>query len=291
MIIGVAAVTTLALLAWALNPKRRLAHLGWLLLMGGLFALARRNVWPLTLTGLMVLAANARSLDPEFLWQKVSRHLRRPSRGEDEGAGMAFPSLIRWLLRTAVLVGLFLICLGLVFDVRPWEPLIPTRLERGVARFIREHELTGRVFNDYENSSYLQWALAGQPELYIDLINAYPDRVMIDYLDILHLSPRGSELLDEQQIEVVVLTTNRASRVSLTPLADYLDASDRWARVFVGKDGVIWVRRTPAYAHLWKPVIDTVSNVSFDTLERWGEDANQWSPAVGPEDVGGRKKP
>jgi hypothetical protein len=282
----IAAVAILALAAWAMNANRRLAQLGWILLMGGLFAFARRNAWPFTLTCLMVLAANARSLDPEFLWRKMSRSLRRSSGGESE----ALLSLFRWLIRTAVLAWLVLQCLDKVLTVQPWQPLTSTRLERGVAGFIRENELSGRVFNDYENSSYLQWALAGKPPLYIDLLNAYPDEVMVDYLNIVHLSDRGCELIDERQIEVVVLTTTRASALSLAPLADYLDADKKWSRVFVGKDGIVWVRRTPVYAHLWEPVIDTISKVSFATLERWGDDANVSSPAIGPEDVGGRKK-
>ena len=45
-------------------------------------------------------------------------------------------------------------------------------------------------------------------------------------------------MLDEQQIEVIILTTNRDAAQSLAALAARLDASPRWARVYVGRDGV-----------------------------------------------------
>src|SRR5262249_7652959 len=157
-----------------------------------------------------------------------------------------------WPIRIAVLAWVVLEGLPGVILFRPWRPLTPTRLEQGVVRFLREHQLPGRVFNDYENSSYLQWRLAGQPPLYIDLSNAYPDDLMRDYQDVARVKQRGRALLDEQHIGIVVLTTNRPG-FSLAPLANYLDADARWVRVYVGGDGVIWVRRTPEYKFVWGP--------------------------------------
>jgi hypothetical protein len=276
MITAVAVLAPLALLAWALNPGRRLAHLGWLLLLGGSFVAARRNIWPFLLTCLMILAANARSIDPQHLWERLSRW---------SGKETSPPPLVRWPLRIGFLAWVALECLTVAMGLaeRRGQSLTPVRLEQGIVQFIHEHELTGRVFNDYENSSYLQWRLAGCPDLYIDLLNAYPAEVMADYHAIRGVTARGRQLLDEQQIEIVVLTTNRGPAPSLAPLADYLDANQRWARVYAGKDGALWVRRTPPYERVWGRLNRSVNKVAFATLERYGHEHLEYVAGFAPQ--------
>jgi hypothetical protein len=155
---------------------------------------------------------------------------------------------------------------------------------RSDAKAIRK--IPGPPGKSKRNSSYLQWSLAGRPALYLDLLNAYPAGVMRDYQAIAFLTERGRLLLDEQEIGLVVLTTNRGGAPSLAALADYLDAEPRWARVHVSKDGVIWVRRTQQYQHVWGPLGDLVSQVPFATLERWGAENLEFSPATGAESFG-----
>jgi hypothetical protein len=272
-----AVLVLLAAGAWLVNPQRRWAHLGWMLLTGALFVQARRNIWPFSLTCLMVSAANAQALN---LWA-----IRRRKGGGND----ADPLLVvmRWSFRLALLAWIALDCTPRILAWRAWQPLQPMRLEQGVVRFFQQHEPQGRVFNDYENSSYLQWRLAGQPSLYIDLLNAYPDGVMRDYQDLVRATERGRHLLDEQQIEWVVLTTNRgvSSGDSLAVLANYLDATPQWVRVYVGRDGVIWVRRTPQHEQVWGPRHRSVSPVKFATLERWGNEQLDRVPAIA-EDFG-----
>jgi hypothetical protein len=104
----------------------------------------------------------------------------------------------------------------------------------------------GPLFNDYEYSSYLQWALNGQPPLFIDLLNAYPDSLMHDYEEIRDGTPRGVELLDRYRIQTVYLRPHgEASR--LAGLSLFLDAN--WKRIYWWQDGAIWVRP----AHGFKP--------------------------------------
>jgi hypothetical protein len=255
----------LALGAWIMNPNRRWAYLAWLLLLGGLFVLARRNVWPFFLTCLMVLAANAQGLDAQSLWQKLSRFSRRHSREQPQ----AMPALLGRPARGALLGWLVLECLLAGLTLPPSRALLPTWLDRGVVHFIQEHRLEGRMFNDYYNSSYLQWRLAGRPALYIDSLNAYPDQVAQDYDAVVSLTERGRRLLRDQQIEVVVLTIEPASIPVLAPLADALDADSRWVRVYANADGVIWVRSTPEYEPIWGPACGPVNHAPFALLNRW----------------------
>jgi hypothetical protein len=278
VLLAAVGVPALALAAWALNPERRWAQLGWLVMFAAMFALARRNVWPLTLAGLVVLAVNARSLDPEALWARAARLVRRRSGGVPPP-----PVVLRWTLRVVVLIFVVLHAWPAYMMLRPWRNYAPNRLDGGIVRFVADHRLEGRVFNDYENSSYLQWRFAGCPALYIDLLNAYPDGVMADYRAIATLTDRGRELLDEQGIEVVILTTNRRGAVSLARLANHLDAHPGWARVYAGADGCVWVRRTPAFERVWRPRAGAVRTVEFATLERWGDEAMTFAPATNPD--------
>jgi hypothetical protein len=251
------------------------------LVMAVLFVQARRNVWPFTATCLMVLAVNARSLDPEALWRKLSR--RGPT-----AAGGPLPPFLRWPARLGVLTWVVLECvfIGAVLLLQSGRPQGPTRLSRGVVRFAQEQSPSGRIFNDYENAAYLQWRFMGEPALYVDKLNAYPDAVLTDYWDIVAATERGRALLDEQRIGVVILTTNRSLVArTLVELADALDADVRWVRVYVGKDGVIWVRRTAEYEHIWRPRDGVVSRIDFGTLERYGHESQEFNQPI-VEDLG-----
>jgi hypothetical protein len=278
MLVAACVLPALALSAWGLNRERRLAQLGWLLLFATMFALARRNIWPFAITCLVVLALNARALDPDALWRWMSRRKKPPP----------FPSVLRWAARAFVFAWVALQLWPVYDGLRLWRNHVPARLENGIVRFVNEEKLTGRVFNDYENSSYFQWAFAGRPALSIDLLNAYPDHVLADYRDVVGVTERGRALLNEQQIGVVILTTNRGGGVSLTPLAEHLDAQAEWVRVYAGADGVVWVRRAPEYERVWRRHEATVWRVGFGTLERWGEESQQLWPSPRPDPSAGR---
>jgi hypothetical protein len=171
-----------------------------------------------------VLAANAGALDVER-WRGTSDRML-------------------WLVRAAVMVALAVALLEPLG--RWWEVSAQGQnaVPAGVARFLEEHEVPPRIFNDYENSSYLHWRLGGDPPLFIDLLNAYPDQVTLDYREIVGVTPKGKRLLDERDIGCVVLT-RRSEGASLDPLKDYLQDSPHWTLVYRGKDGYVWVRRTP----------------------------------------------
>jgi hypothetical protein len=241
VVIAAAALTLLAVVSWLANPDRRWAHLAWLVLLGACYLRARRFVWLLNLTSLAVLAANVAVLD-----------LQRWRRGR-RGKPTAEPTgTLSWLGRAVVGVVLLVAVVMAVND-------IPTPREEirfapaGVADFILERRIPGRIFNDYENSSYFQWRFGGRPPLFIDLLNVYSEEVQRDYDAILEVNPRGVAALDERQIGCVILTTIRPHGVtSLKPLADFLDRSSNWIKVHGDGEGSVWVRRTREYEYLWR---------------------------------------
>jgi hypothetical protein len=275
--VAVTLLPVLALGAWVFNPNRRLAQLAWLLMFAAMFLSARRNIWPFVVVCMLVLATNAGSISPAAMWSRLARWLgRHKSNGTPP-----IPSVLRWAFRAAVLIFLVLHIWPIPSDMPLRQYYTPVKLETGIVQFVKEKRLEGRVFNDYENSSYLQWRFAGQPALYIDGLNAYPDQLMLDYGDIAIGSDRGLQLLNAQGIEIVILTTNRGpGSISLRKLSANLDAKPEWARAYAGPDGIIWVRRVPAYERLWRSPRGPYVKVPFRLLERWGEDSNINRPGV-----------
>lgn len=236
--ISSAVLVVCALAAWLGGPSRRWSQLGWVLTAAALFLTARRHVYLLVIVCLAVMAANAGALDSECLWERLRRWLGRAG---IPGGPPSMPAGLRQLAHVTVMLvaGVYLFLAYNYFsppsEGRPYVP-------EGAARFVIDHALTGHAFNDYENSSYFQWRFGGQPSLFVDLLNAYPPQLLDDYHEILGLSPRGRQLLEELPIDLVVLTTVRHGR-TLQPLVDYLEGNAGWVRVYFEADGAIWVRR------------------------------------------------
>lgn len=241
-----------ALLTWIYNHERRWLHLAWLLLGAALLLRSRRILWIAAVIFLVVLAANARVLDSQTLW----RSWRRFTRGN---LLEPIPPPMQLLVRSGVVVILLVWLLAAASRHTPreagaWNVLVRNTPE-GAVRIIRSGRLPRRIFNDYEDSSYLQWRLnsanpdgkripkQGRFPLYIDLLNAYPDRLMDEYLAILKASAQGIKYLKLRRIQCVVLGNHRWKH----GLRKYLDKpGSGWKRVFQDKQSIIWVKTSAA---------------------------------------------
>jgi hypothetical protein len=191
--------------------------------------------------------------------------------------------LPRRLIRTIVLVWIFGECLTAFVPLyhNSWRPMGPAVLERGPVRFLLQNDLTGRLFHDSEIASYLQWRLDGNPPLYLDNIDAFPPQVVENFWQIARATERGRQLLDDEQIEIVVLSADRGTNAfSLAPLANHLDANPAWGRVHVSRGGMVWVRHNEKYRAIWEPREKIVSQVSFGTLEHNQRDRDRDSPPL-----------
>jgi hypothetical protein len=192
---------------------------------------ARRHVWLLSLVCLTVIAAHADYLIPQLLRDRTGRVLERLGPGRAGAVGK-------------VLVGAWVAVLLVDSFFSPdWDP--PPRPD-DAARALQRAHTGGRVLNCYEGSSYLQWRLAGHPPLYVDLLNAYPDRVTIDLQELVFFTPRGRALLDELRIEWVVLTASIRVPLPYLPLARFLTQSPEWAVVYSDDAATVWARRAAA---------------------------------------------
>jgi hypothetical protein len=252
-VLGEAVLVIIAALAWVYNPQRRWAHLVWLLMMSAACLNQRRHLWLLAIVALAVTAANARSLDTQQLWNAWRRRTRQPQMPD-------IPAGLRYVAQSGIMV-----CLGVWVAAALSRGVLPLcaverQVPAGAAHYILQNNVPGHMFNDYENSSYLQWRLNGENPrtghvstggrypLFIDLLNGYPDQVMADYFDILKVNERGRRLLTVRKVGYVVLGAHhRDSR-----LAQYLNRSTGWVRVYNESDASIWVRKTQPYQRLWK---------------------------------------
>jgi hypothetical protein len=146
-----------AFAVWRLNPARRWSQVAWLLLMSLLFLRQRRHLWLFALVSLAVLAANARYLDTETMWNWWRKTTGQP-------VGLGIPAAMRNMAHGGVVF-----CLALwiaTAALTKWRDLSPPRavgqdVPERAATVIERRMLRGRMFNDYENSSYLQWRLNG----------------------------------------------------------------------------------------------------------------------------------
>ncbi len=227
-----------ALLAWLNNEKRRWAQGVWILVWALLLLSARRHMWMWTLVSLAVLAANSSGVDSKVFWSAF--------RGRRK-MGAAPTLQIILIARVAMVIFLaVVIVLQTPSAIREsWPPKARAHnFPEAAARRFAQVAKGRRVFNDYEFSSYLQWRCAGQPPLYIDLLNAYPDRLLTeDYFNILKATPAGRTLLRDLKINAVFLRPH-AKKDGMAKLAAYLDKQRQWHRVYQGPDGTIWLKNT-----------------------------------------------
>jgi hypothetical protein len=248
-----------------MHAPRRWAYLAWLALLTILYACNPCSSWLLTIGSLTVLTANHRALAPDRLWGIVSAR-RRSESAHADARPSALATALSWVVRLAlaswvVLMITLRICALALAD----DPTLETDRPQGVVEFIQDHRLNGRIFNDLENSSYLEGHLVGQPPLFIDAHEAYPDQIMRDYLKVIQVSPHGRKWLEAQGIDYVILTVNRPGP-NLIPLARYLDRVKSWKRIYAEKDGVIWARWTAENEQRWDSHHRGASTVSFATL-------------------------
>ncbi|HEX8463791.1 MAG TPA: hypothetical protein VF627_04165 [Abditibacterium sp.] len=245
LVVGEVLLWSIGMLLWATNPGRKWAQLGWMLLMMAAFLKARRQLWLTAITSLVVIVSNAQQLESESLF----RGWRRLTRGD---ANQRLPDPMRLITRAGVLI-ILLCAAAQAIDRKWWPPRATNRyLPVKMAAFLRDRAPKGRIFNDYEFSAYLEWALHGRRSLYIDLNNAYPDSLMEEYFQTIKGSQNAREtasydarrgrILAKRKIRVVALRPFKSTE-GLSVLAKYLDKNPGWKRIYRGEDGTVWARR------------------------------------------------
>jgi len=252
-----AGLFVVSVLAWLANPQRRWSHFLWMIFAAALIASSSRMLWIGAIIFLAIIAANAQYLDTPTLWRKW----RKLSRGDQFEA---IPDGLRHMAHLGTVICLVVWVFAAASrhtasDAGSWSTLV-RNVPNSAVKYLASKPDTFRFFNDYEDSSYLQWRLngatfgkptqRGRHPLYIDLLNAYPDNLMFEYLLILEAKPSGIRQLQKRRINCIVLgehhlkmTKDKFHRMRWeTPLVKYLNAHPEWRVVSRDRQGIIWLR-------------------------------------------------
>lgn len=104
-------------------------------------------------------------------------------------------------------------------------------------RYVKEHPIPGRMFNEYFFGGYLVWSRAPEHKVFIDgRGNLYePAGVFADYMAVTDLKPDALAVLQSYRIHSCLIYQN-------SPVATLLRASPNWKQVYKDKLSVIFVR-------------------------------------------------
>lgn len=217
----------LLLAPMAALSKQRLSRLewAWLLLFGwlGLYG-ARYGIWCL-----FIFALVTARLAPAW----AESVLERPLEHERPAFNLAAASL------------LLLLPIGLLPGVRErWWAGAPAALHdvtpvAAVAWLEAHPELEGPLWSDFSQSSYLIFALPSRPVWIDPRFELYPPAQWQRYQAIAAAAPEWQVLLDEEEINLVLLSTGGEPR-----LIRAMERSEVWEEYFQDASGVVFGRRT-----------------------------------------------
>lgn len=107
-------------------------------------------------------------------------------------------------------------------------------------RFIQDHAVPGRMFNEYFFGGYLVWKTTPKRKVFIDGRGDIYERagVFSDYMDVTDLKPDALAVLQSYRIGSCLLYQN-------SPLATLLAASPGWKRIYKDDLSAIFVRKEP----------------------------------------------
>jgi hypothetical protein len=99
-------------------------------------------------------------------------------------------------------------------------------------------ELAGPLFSDLSHASYLIFALPSRPVWIDPRFELYPTSQWVRYSSIMSASPNWQGLLDEEGINLVMLSTNGEPA-----LIAAMRASDQWCQGYQGQNAVVFYRK------------------------------------------------
>jgi hypothetical protein len=220
------AVVLIGSLAAMLIARRRTRPVDWILyfVFGAASLMAVRNTILMGLVGAVLLGAYLP------VWKRV------------------IPAAAEFAAATLVVVAIALaVQSGGVFQLHAAEWLLPTR----AADFLQAHNVSGRMFNTYENGGYLVWRLWPTERDFIDprglSEEAYADYSRILYYADSNGGKSSEELLAKYGIEVLVLDGfDRFSGKIHTLAAALADPKQtEWKLVQADDRSIVFMRQPP----------------------------------------------
>jgi hypothetical protein len=110
---------------------------------------------------------------------------------------------LNWVVLLAVLV--ILVGYAPTFQARQ-QARANELLPIAAADFVLAHEITGKMFNNYDDGGYLIYRLAPARKVFIDgRADVYGDRFIADFLDIYNGKANWKEKFDKLSIDYAIL--------------------------------------------------------------------------------------
>ncbi|GAB4544326.1 MAG: hypothetical protein Fur002_17410 [Anaerolineales bacterium] len=199
-----------------------------------LFFFAQRNlvVYAIVITPIVsraLVPALGRLAAAPFVQRMSARLESSPSR---EPLSLVVTRSVN-LIFIAALVGLNLFYAFLVSRPANIDLLTPARS----AAWIESNRPQGRIFNSYNWGGYVVWRLRGYPVFIDGRADLYGNAMLQTWMEISSGSPRGLQLLDEYEINLIYLEPSQ-------PLLAKLPA-DQWLRAYADSQMVVYQRILP----------------------------------------------
>lgn len=115
---------------------------------------------------------------------------------------------------------------------------IPNELPVKAVRYLLDHSISGRMFNDYGYGGYLVWALAPQRKVFIDGRGDVYEwaGVFSDYADVVDLKPDALAVLQSYRVDFCLIRPQGA-------LATLLRGTPDWKEIYTDTVSAIFVRQ------------------------------------------------
>ncbi len=141
---------------------------------------------------------------------------------------------LNWLLLIAVLgAGVLFVSSKMISASVVAEQ--PEELPVGAVAYLREHEPSGPIFNNYNWGGYLIWHLPQYPVFVDGRTDLYDDELLREYLAIYHAGDGWREGLDRYGINLALLE-------SASSLSEKLNEDGEWERVYHDAIATVFVR-------------------------------------------------
>jgi hypothetical protein len=129
----------------------------------------------------------------------------------------------------------------------------------GAIAFMRQHNLSGNILNDFGWGQYLIWQLEPESKVFIDgrYDTIYPVTVINQYLDFIDARPDALKSLGEYPHDLVLIPLK-------APAVTIMNATPGWKLIYRDGNAVLFARADSAAAGLpGAPIEGTLPSASF----------------------------
>ena len=116
------------------------------------------------------------------------------------------------------------------------------RFPVGAVNFIKDKQLSGKIFNTINWGGYLLWNLSGTVNLFIDGRTLDPFRA-VPYTNMLWTTPEGLRLFEQANFNLALVPNGNAFTGERYPIVAYLQNQPDWQLVYQDRLGYLFAKR------------------------------------------------